>query len=125
MTCPFVSLTATLLQPNAERLNAAGRPEGEHGDQQHDQLPRPTRAAERSRPMTMTTILATIGGITVILTAAARIPAALAEFLRGCVLVVAALRQLGAAWNDRPHDDDEVDDDVRGGEDSAPPSSRA
>ena len=49
--------------------------------------------------MTTTAILAVIGGITVILTAAARIPAALAEFLRACILVVAAARDL----RDRHH----------------------
>lgn len=40
--------------------------------------------------MTTTGILAVIGAITVILTAAARIPQALAEFLRACILVAAA-----------------------------------
>ncbi len=47
--------------------------------------------------MTTTEILAVIGGITVILTAAGHIPAALAEFLRACTLVVTAARDLRAA----------------------------
>jgi hypothetical protein len=42
-------------------------------------------------------ILAVIGGITVILTAATKIPAALAEFLRACILVADAARDLRAA----------------------------
>jgi hypothetical protein len=42
-------------------------------------------------------ILAVIGGITVILTAANKIPAALAEFLRACILVADAARDLRAA----------------------------
>ena len=44
--------------------------------------------------MTTITILAAIGGITLILTAAARIPAALAEFLRACILVTTAAHEL-------------------------------
>jgi hypothetical protein len=51
--------------------------------------------------MTMTEILAVIGGITLILTAAARIPAALAEFLRACILVAAAARELRTALTKR------------------------
>ena len=47
--------------------------------------------------MTTTEILAAIGGTTLILTAAAHIPAALAEFLRACVLVVTAARELRTA----------------------------
>jgi hypothetical protein len=49
--------------------------------------------------MTTTTILAVIGGIAVILTAAAHIPAALAEFLRACSLVANAAWELRAALN--------------------------
>ena len=56
--------------------------------------------------MTTTAILAMIGGITLILTAAARIPAALAEFLRACILVAVAARDLRAAFAKRiPRDD--------------------
>jgi hypothetical protein len=56
----------------------------------------------------VTTILAVIGAITVILTAAAHIPAALAEFLRACTLVASAARDLRAALaqpngRDDPH----------------------
>jgi hypothetical protein len=51
-------------------------------------------AGQRLRPVTTTGILAVIGGITLILTAAARIPAALAEFLRACILVATAAREL-------------------------------
>jgi hypothetical protein len=47
--------------------------------------------------MIVTEILAVIGGITLILTAAVRIPAALAEFLRACILVADAARDLRAA----------------------------
>ena len=53
--------------------------------------------------MTMTEILAAIGGITLILTAAARVPAALAEFLRACILVATAARELRAALTEREH----------------------
>ena len=52
--------------------------------------------------MTTTAILAVVGGITVILTAAARVPAALAEFLRACILVAAAARDLRTAFANRP-----------------------
>ena len=56
--------------------------------------------------MTTTAILAVIGGITLILTAAARIPAALAEFLRACILVATAARELRTALTKRvPRDD--------------------
>jgi hypothetical protein len=51
--------------------------------------------------MTITVILATIGGTTLILTAAARIPSALAEFLHACIPVVTALRELRTALNGR------------------------
>ena len=44
--------------------------------------------------MTVTTILAVIGGIALVLTAAARIPAALAELLRASISLVAAAREL-------------------------------
>lgn len=47
--------------------------------------------------MTTTEILAMIGGITLVLTAAARIPAALAEFLQACILVTITARELRAA----------------------------
>lgn len=49
----------------------------------------------------MTEILAVIGGITLIRTAAARIPAALAEFLRACILVATAARELRTALTER------------------------
>ena len=56
--------------------------------------------------MTTTEILAVIGGITLILTAAARIPAALAEFLRACILVTTAVGELRTALTKRvPRDD--------------------
>lgn len=51
--------------------------------------------------MTMTEVLAVIGSIALILTAAARIPAALAEFLRACILVAAAARDLRTALSKR------------------------
>jgi hypothetical protein len=63
-------------------------------------------AGERPQPMTTTEILAAIGGITLILTAAARIPAALAEFLHACVLVAAAARELHTALTKRAPCDD-------------------
>jgi hypothetical protein len=52
--------------------------------------------------VTTTTILAVIGGIAVILNAAARVPAALAEFLRACTLVAVAARELRTALAKRP-----------------------
>jgi hypothetical protein len=56
--------------------------------------------------MTTTAILAGIGAITLILTAAARIPAALAEFIRGCVAVAVAASDLRNALSRRtPRDD--------------------
>ena len=53
--------------------------------------------------MTMTEILAAIGGITLILTAAARVPAAIAEFIRACILVATAARELRAALTKHEH----------------------
>jgi hypothetical protein len=47
--------------------------------------------------ITTTEILAVVGGITLVLTAAARVPAALAEFLRACILVATAAREFRAA----------------------------
>lgn len=44
--------------------------------------------------VTTTEILAVIGGTTLVLTAAARVPAALAEFLRSCILVASAAHEL-------------------------------
>ena len=62
--------------------------------------------------MTTTEILAVIGGITLILTAATRIPAALAEFLRACILVATAARELHAALTARaPRDNPAVTSD--------------
>jgi hypothetical protein len=58
-------------------------------------------AGERPLTVTTTAILAVIGGITVILTAAARVPAALAEFLRACIVVAAAARELRTALTKR------------------------
>ncbi len=58
-------------------------------------------ASEQAQPMTITVILATIGGTTLILTAAARIPQALAEFLRACIPVATALRELRTTLNGR------------------------
>jgi hypothetical protein len=52
--------------------------------------------------VTTTAILAVIGGITLILTASVRIPAALAEFLRACILVANAARELRDAIAKRP-----------------------
>jgi hypothetical protein len=59
--------------------------------------------------VTTTAILAVIGGITVILTAAARIPPALAEFLRACILVATAAHELRAALSRRVPEDDAVE----------------
>jgi hypothetical protein len=80
--------------------------EGESGEKQPPTTrPMPT-PSDKPRPMSTTSILAVMGGITVILTAAVRIPAALAEFLRACILVAAAARELRAALTKRsPHDD--------------------
>lgn len=65
--------------------------------------------------MTTTEILAAIGGTTVILTAAARIPAALAEFLRACILVANAARELRDAVAKRPLRDAPSPADPEGG----------
>lgn len=53
--------------------------------------------------MIMTEILAAIGGTTLILTAAVRVPAALAEFLRACLLMATAARELHAVLTKREH----------------------
>lgn len=58
-------------------------------------------AGERSRTVTTTSILAVIGGITVILTTAARVPAALAEFVRACIVVATAARELRIVLTER------------------------
>jgi Sec-independent protein translocase protein TatA len=47
--------------------------------------------------MTSTTVLAVIGGMVVILVAAARIPAAAAELIRACILLVDAIKDLRSA----------------------------
>ncbi|MFF5573132.1 hypothetical protein [Streptomyces luteogriseus] len=47
--------------------------------------------------MTLTTILAVIGGIVITLGAAARIPNATAELIRACIPVINALHELRAA----------------------------
>jgi hypothetical protein len=52
--------------------------------------------------VTTTEILAAIGGTTLILTAAVRVPTALAEFLRACILVATAARELRDAIAKRP-----------------------
>jgi len=56
--------------------------------------------------VTTTAILAVIGGITVILTAAARVPAALAEFLHACIVVATAARELRTALTKHVPGDD-------------------
>jgi hypothetical protein len=106
VTCRSARFASALLQPNAERPHAAAVPtrplEGEPGDKQHPpERPVPT-AGRRPQPVTTTAILAVIGVVTVILTAAARIPAALAEFLRACVIAAAAARELRTALTGRP-----------------------
>lgn len=68
--------------------------------------------------MTTTAILAVIGGITLILTAAARVPAALAEFLRACILVATAARDLHIALAKRAPRDDSVRAEPPSAEDS-------
>ncbi len=68
--------------------------------------------------MTTTAILALIGGITLILTAAARIPAALAEFLRACILVAAAARELRTALAKRACREDPARTEQPSAEDS-------
>jgi hypothetical protein len=82
--------------------------EGEVGDQQHSQLPPHPAADKWSWPMT-TVILAVIGGAALILTAAARIPLALAEFLRACIAVAIAARDLRSAISGRATRDDSSD----------------
>jgi hypothetical protein len=69
--------------------------------------------------VTTTAILAVTGGITLILTTAARIPAALAEFLRACILVANAARELRTALAKRaPRDDDPARTEPPSAEDS-------
>lgn len=46
--------------------------------------------------MMVPSVLAVIGGLTLILTAATRIPGAVAELLRACIPVIIALRDLRA-----------------------------
>ncbi|GHE14519.1 hypothetical protein GCM10010339_85520 [Streptomyces alanosinicus] len=48
--------------------------------------------------MSVTHILAALGGISVILTAASRLPKAAAGVLRACVGFVHAVHELRAAW---------------------------
>jgi hypothetical protein len=47
--------------------------------------------------VTATAVLAAIGAVTLILTAATRIPAALTDFLRACTTTVKAARELHTA----------------------------
>jgi hypothetical protein len=62
--------------------------------------------------MTATMIMAVIGGTVVVLTAAARIPAALTELLRACIPVAAAIHELRAALSGHPpHDDSAPSED--------------
>ncbi|WP_333736772.1 hypothetical protein [Streptomyces sp. IBSBF 2806] len=97
---------------------------GERGDQQRYQLPPHPAAGERPRPMTTTVILAMIGGITLILTAAARIPPALEEFLRACIPVATALREVHTAFRGRtPHDDSAENDDRESASSPSPPQA--
>jgi hypothetical protein len=52
--------------------------------------------------VTTTAILAFIGVITLVLTAATRIPSALTDFLRACTGTVKAARELGNTLRGRP-----------------------
>jgi hypothetical protein len=52
--------------------------------------------------VTVTAVLAAIGAVTLILTAAARIPAALTDFLRACAGTVKAARELYTALINPP-----------------------
>jgi hypothetical protein len=54
--------------------------------------------------MTITHLLAGIGGIAIVLAAAARLPTAAAEVLRACVSLVDSLHALRRAWR-RPDPD--------------------
>lgn len=54
--------------------------------------------------MSSTTVLAVIGGVVVILVAAARVPAAAAELIRACILLIDAIKDLRAALQ-RPTSD--------------------
>jgi len=93
----------TLSQPNSERSQAAATfPEGEPDGQQY---PAPhARSSAKAAAMTVTTILAIIGGIALVLTAAARIPTALAELLRASIQLVAAARELRNALDGGTHE---------------------
>jgi hypothetical protein len=48
--------------------------------------------------VTLTTVLAAIGGIVIIIGAVARIPHAMAELVRACVPVIGACHELRAAF---------------------------
>lgn len=63
-------------------------------------------AGARSLDTMTTATLAAIGALTVILTAAVRIPHALAEFLRAWLPVLTAARELTAALRDRASKDE-------------------
>lgn len=99
MRCGYARFTPTLVQPNAERPHAAGVPFWKEypGDEQRLSA-HPMRATGGKPHMVITTeILAVIGGITLVLTAAVRVPAALAEFLQACILAATTARELRAA----------------------------
>jgi hypothetical protein len=72
----------------------------------------------------LTVILAVIGGITLILTTA-RVPAALAEFLRACILMANAARELRAALAKRIPRDDSTLAEQPSSRAAEQPSSRA
>lgn len=59
----------------------------------------------------MTTALAIIGGIAVILGAATRIPPAVSAFIRACIPMVTALRELHRAIRRRSNSDAGVRDE--------------
>jgi hypothetical protein len=73
-----------------------------------------------------TEILEVIGGITLILTNAAHIPAALARFIDACVPVVTAARRLRAALTGRgPQADPDAHSDVPGDDPDLAPGEDA
>jgi len=54
--------------------------------------------------MTVTQVLALLGGIGMVLAGAARLPSAAAQAVRACIELVEALHELRAAWRDRGPD---------------------
>jgi hypothetical protein len=95
--CATLPNTAETERRTAPRCCQPPR-KGAPDDQQHPAYP----ADRRRLRVTATAVLAAIGAVTLILTAATRIPAALTEFLSACVGTVKAARELHTAFTNSP-----------------------